>query len=111
LILLLFAVGLYGLLSQKNLVKLIISMSILECAADLLLIAAGWRANGSAPVIAAGQDAGQFALASVDPLPQAMVLISIAIGLALLLLLTAIALRLYHEYGTYDLGEIRRLRG
>jgi len=40
-----------------------------------------------------------------------MVLTSIVIGLGVLTLLVAIALRLYHRYGTYDITEIRRLRG
>ena len=111
LILILFSVGLYGLLSQKNLIKLIISISILECAVNLFLIIAGFSAGGSAPIISAGQDAGRFMTHPVDPFPEAMVLIAIVISLSVLLLLIAMALRLYHHYGTYDITEIRRLRG
>jgi multisubunit Na+/H+ antiporter MnhC subunit len=47
----------------------------------------------------------------VDPLPQALVLTGIVIGLATTALLLAIAMRIYEKYGTYDITEIRELRG
>jgi multisubunit Na+/H+ antiporter MnhC subunit len=40
-----------------------------------------------------------------------MVLTSIVIGLGLTALMVAIALRLYDRYKTFDMNEIRRLRG
>jgi multicomponent Na+:H+ antiporter subunit C len=47
----------------------------------------------------------------VDPLPQALVLTSIVIGLGVLSLMTAICLRLYEKYKTFDMSEINRLKG
>jgi multicomponent Na+:H+ antiporter subunit C len=47
----------------------------------------------------------------VDPLPQALVLTSIVIGLGVLALMVALCVRLYERYGTFDITEIRRLRG
>ena len=55
--------------------------------------------------------AAALASRAVDPCPQAMVLTAIVIGLGVTMLLVAIALRLYQRYGTYDIGEMRRLRG
>ena len=43
LILILFAVGLYGILSQKNLVKVIISLAIMEHALNVFLVVLGYR--------------------------------------------------------------------
>ena len=47
----------------------------------------------------------------VDPLPQAMVLTAIVIGLATTAMLMAIAIRLYRKYKTFDIREIKNLKG
>jgi multicomponent Na+:H+ antiporter subunit C len=47
----------------------------------------------------------------VDPLPQALVLTSIVIELGVTALLVALALRLFQKYKTFDITQIRRLRG
>jgi multicomponent Na+:H+ antiporter subunit C len=47
----------------------------------------------------------------VDPLPQALILTSIVIGLGVTALMVAITVRLYEKYKTFDIEEIRRLRG
>ena len=47
----------------------------------------------------------------VDPLPQALVLTAIVIGLAVTALMVAICLRIYDRYGTFNIAEIRRLKG
>jgi len=111
LVLILFSVGVYGLLSQKNLLKLIISLSIMESAVNLFLICAGYRQEAEAPIMSLGQSLEVFVGHSVDPFPQAMVITAIVIGLGVLALLITIALRLYHRYGTFDITEIRRLKG
>ncbi|MCK7535771.1 MAG: NADH-quinone oxidoreductase subunit K [Marinilabiliales bacterium] len=47
----------------------------------------------------------------VDPLPQAMVLTAIVIGLATTAMLMAVIIRIYRKYGTFDIREIKNLRG
>ena len=111
LILILFAVGLYGILSQKNLVKVIISLAIMEHALNVFLVVLGYRTGGTMPIRTLDMSRKAFAASAVDPLPQAMVLTAIVIGLGITVLLVAIALRVYQRYGTYDVSEIRKLRG
>jgi len=108
----LFMVGLYGALTQRNLIKIIVGVAIMEYAVNLFLILIGYRLVGpTAPIEDAAHTGAAFAASAVDPFPQAMVLTAIVISLGTLALLVAIALRLYHKYGTYDVMEIRRLRG
>jgi len=109
--LILFLVGLYGVLSQKNLIKIIIGLGIMEYAVNIFLIMVGYRKDGKAPIMESGTGLDKFLSGAVDPLPQAMVLTAIVINLAVLALAIAIAMRLYQKYGTYDITEIRRLRG
>ncbi|MFO7958108.1 MAG: cation:proton antiporter subunit C [Candidatus Brocadiia bacterium] len=108
---LLLAVGLFGALTQKNLIKIIVSVAIIEYGVNLFLILLGYRRQGFAPIVEDAAEAQAVARWAVDPLPQAMVLTAIVIGLGVLALMVAIALRLYHTYGTYDVTEIRKLRG
>ena len=78
---------------------------------NLLLLLIGYRAGGSPPIMDAGDGVARFAGQAVDPLPQALVLTSIVIGLGVLALMVALCVRLYERYGTFDITEIRRLRG
>lgn len=103
----LFLVGLYGVLTRRNLIKIAISLSIMEFSIFLILVLIGYIDDGLAP-IANPEISGQI---YVDPLPQAMVLTAIVIGLATTAMLMAIAIRLYRKYNTFDIREIKNLRG
>ncbi len=109
-------IGLYCVLVKKNLVKIIIGMAVMEYAVNLFFIMLGYRTGGMAPIIgsedmAAGQVTANFIAKSVDPIPQALVLTSIVIGLGSLALMISLCVRIYQRYGTFDITEIRRLRG
>jgi multicomponent Na+:H+ antiporter subunit C len=103
----LFLVGLYGVITRRNLVKIAISLSIMEFSIFLLLVLVGYIDGGEAPIVDPLQPAATY----VDPLPQAMVLTAIVIGLATTAMLMAIAIRLYRKHGTFDIREIKNLKG
>ena len=109
--LVLIAIGLYGVVVKKNVVKIVISLAIVEYGINLLLVMVGFRHNGVAPIVDGTTDMTAFMGAAVDPLPQAMVLTSIVISLGVLALMVSICIRLYERYGTFDITEMRRLRG
>jgi multicomponent Na+:H+ antiporter subunit C len=115
---LLFVIGLYCALIKKNMVKIVIGIMIMEYAVNLFLIMLGYRAGGVAPIIdkghiqaASGMLKSTFVNASVDPLPQALVLTAIVISLGSLALMISICIRTYEKYGTFDITQIRRLKG
>lgn len=103
---LLFLVGVYGVLSKRNLIKIILGTGIMGYAVNLFLILVGYRKDGSFPILLPGETSKLM----VDPLPQALVLTSIVIELAVTALLIAIAVNIHRKYGTFDINEIRRLR-
>ena len=105
--LLLFCVGIYGVLRKRHLIKMIVGISIAEHAVNLFFILVAYRRDGSAPILSPD---GQVT-AMVDPLPHALVLTAIVISLATTALLVALAMRLHAKYGTYDIARIRELRG
>lgn len=109
--LLLILVGLYGVVASRQTLKIVISLVIMEHGVHLLLLLIGYRKGGHPPIVDPGTVMSSFASGSVDPLPQALVLTSIVIGLGVLALMVALCVRLYERYGTFDVTQIRRLRG
>ncbi len=107
----LLLIGVYAVVAKKNVIKIIVGVLIIDYAVNMLLVLIGYRAGGQAPILNPGQTAADLAANAVDPLPQAMVLTSIVIGLGLTALMVAMALRLHEKYGTFDMDQIRRLRG
>jgi multisubunit Na+/H+ antiporter MnhC subunit len=105
--LVLFCVGIYGVVRKRHLIKIIVGISIAEYAVNLFFLLVAYRHNGRAPILSPDMPITQM----VDPLPQALVLTSIVIGLATTAFLLALAMRLYGKYGTYDIAAIRELRG
>jgi multicomponent Na+:H+ antiporter subunit C len=103
----LFLIGLYGVVAKRNLIKIVIGIALMEYSVNLFLILVGYVKGGTAPILS-GEVRGEV---FVDPLPQAMVLTAIVIGLATTALLLAIAIRIYKKYGTFDIREIKNLKG
>jgi multicomponent Na+:H+ antiporter subunit C len=115
---LLFMLGLYCAVVKKNMVKIVIGIIVMEYAVNLFLVMLGFRVGGIAPIIDRAQYdpvmrqvASGFVNNSVDPLPQALVLTSIVISLGSLALMISICVRTYEKYGTFDITQIRRLKG
>lgn len=107
----LFLTGVYGLLTKKNLIKIIISLNLMGYAVNLLFILIAYRHDGIAPLLETNKAAGAHAPVMVDPLPQGLVATSIIIELALTVLLVSLALGIYARYKTFDITQIRRLKG
>jgi len=107
----LFMIGLYSALTNKNIIKIVIGLVIMEYGVNLFLVLLGYRKNGIAPIVTETTSVVDFLARAVDPLPQALVVTSIVIGLGVTTLAIAICIRIYEKYGTYDITEIRRLKG
>jgi multicomponent Na+:H+ antiporter subunit C len=107
--LVLFSLGVYCVLAKRNLIKIIVGITIAECAVNLFFVLIAFKQGAGAPILMPSTAGLEPAM--VDPLPHALVLTSIVIGLATTALLVALAMRVYEKYGTYDIAEIQELRG
>lgn len=92
---LLFFIGIYGLISRRNIVKSIISIGIMETAIILYFLSANY-VTGSIPPI--GDVSTATAVA--DPLPQALMITSIVIGVGTTAAALTMFIHFYHKYGT-----------
>ncbi len=102
----LILLGMAGMLFKRNLMKIVMSLSIADSGTLLLLIAIGYRSGGTAPILT-GYEGGPM----VDPLPQALVLTAIVIGVCVLIMAVSLVVNVYRHYGTLDVEKVRRLRG
>lgn len=94
---LLMIVGIWGMITQKNLIKIVIGFSLFDTGLNNLIVALSYVKNSTVPVIDKALDVSQAASKIADPLPQALVLTSIVIGLGVTALMLAYVLRMYRE--------------
>lgn len=103
----LFLVGLFGVLTSHNIIKIVIGLTFMEISINLFLVLIGYVNNGQVPIVVKGSAVRYY----VDPLPQALVLTAIVIGLATTAMLLAVAIRIYKKFKTFDIRKIRSLKG
>jgi len=84
----LFFIGLYGLMTKKTILKTIMSLTVMEAGIYLFYITINYT-EGSIPPIGSPQD-GTF----VDPVPSALMITAIVIGIGV----TAIGLTMFMHY-------------
>ena len=101
----LFSAGTY-LILQRNILKLVLGLSLIGHGANVVLIASGWIGPGQVPILG-----GDETIPFVDPIPQALVLTAIVIGFAALAFLLVLSLRVYRDLKTADIAEIKEQRG
>jgi len=103
----LILIGMYAVLVKKNLIKMIIGLSLVDGGLHLLFIAIGYVDNKTAPIFS---KESLTAADMVDPIPQALVLTAIVIGLAVTAVALAIIIRLYDHHKTLNVNKIRELK-
>ena len=111
----LFCIGLYTLLTRRNLIKMIMGLSLMEASTYLLLISMAYRRSSTAPVLLnppAGQTPGSLAKGNVsDPVLQNFCLTAIVIGVAVTAVFLTVVVRIAQHYRTLDADQVRALRG
>lgn len=94
--LILFFVGLYGLIVKKNIVKTLICLSIMSSSIILFFISPQSFTGNQPPI-------GKLPYGSTsDPTPQALMITAIVIGVSVTAVSLAMFIRMYHRYGTIN---------
>lgn len=102
--LILILIGIYGIFSTRNVIKILIGINIMELGVNIFIVSVGFVNGGLAPILTS-ENVSTY-MNFVDPLPQALVLTSIVIGLGITALGLVFARRIHKKYGTYDLSKI-----
>lgn len=96
----LMLIGIFGLLTQRDILRMIIGFALMGTGSHIVIIAIGYVANGSAPIIDAGLPLAEAPLRSVDPIPSALAVTAIVIGFAVTGIMLAYAIRLHQAKKT-----------
>ena len=109
-------IGFCIIIFRKNLLKIIMGISLIESAMNLFIVALDFKQGGIAPIftltpLESGVQPAAAASAMVLPVPQALCLTSIVIAVATGALMLSFAMLIYRKYGTLDISKIRRLNG
>ena len=102
----LILIGLAAMLFKRNLIKILMGLSLMESAVNLFLVATGYRQGGVAPIFSNVRDTHM-----VLPTVQALTLTSIVIGVATSAMMLSFAMVIYKKYGTVDSFQIKKLKG
>jgi multicomponent Na+:H+ antiporter subunit C len=99
----LYAAAIY-LMLRRSLAKLIIGLSMLTNATNLLIFTVGGLTRARPPLVPEGatQPVPPFA----DPIPQSLILTAIVIGFGVLAFMMVLAYRTYAVVGSDDLDDM-----
>ena len=97
----LFIVGLYGVVSQRNMIKKIMGLSIASSSIVLLFVYFGSVSGATAPIMGSEEP-------MVDPLPQALMLTAIVVSICVVSLALLLVYRLYMRHKTLDISVIEQ---
>jgi len=92
----LFFVGLYGAMTQRNIVKTILSVGIMDTGAIVFI------AMANKPIEALPPISGTAITRMSDPVPQALMITAIVIGVSVVAMCLAMYMRISYRYGTAD---------
>jgi multicomponent Na+:H+ antiporter subunit C len=102
-----FLVGLYGVVSSRNLIHLVVSLTVTQSSTYVLLLAIGYVNGGTAPIFA---DVPKGTKA-VDPVVQALTLTDIVVSVTVAALLLALSIQVQKHTRTVDPDELGAMHG
>lgn len=103
----LFLAGLWGVITSRNLIHLVICIGVIQSSSYVLLLAIGYRAGRVAPVFA---DIPANTPA-VDPIVQALMLTDIVVEVTVVALLLGLAVQIHKRHGTLNPDRLSKVSG
>lgn len=99
-VIILFTIGLYGVMAKQNLIKKIIGLNVFQTAVLLFYVSMSKIEGGTAPILMKGQHIYD------NPLPQVLMLTAIVVGISITAVALGIIMLIYREYGTIEEDQI-----
>lgn len=94
--LILFLIGLYGILGKQNLVKKLIGMNIMQAAVILFFIVHSNKWKATVPVT--DDEIGRWAYEYMNPIPHALMLTAIVVSVATTGVALSLIIKTYKNY-------------
>jgi multicomponent Na+:H+ antiporter subunit C len=106
----LILVGLYGALSNHNIMRMIVSFTVANAGVNLVLVSVGYMRGRTAPILDAAVPVSEAVTRIIDPVPQALVLTAIVIGVGTTALMLAFVYKLYETKRSLDIAKYTELK-
>lgn len=110
-----FCLGVFTVLTRRDLVKIIMGLSLMESSTYLLIVSMAYRKGSTAPILTAtpnNEPKRQLVHGNVaDPVLQNFCLTAIVIGVAVTAVFLAIAVRVAQHYRSTDSADATALQG
>ena len=100
-------IGLYGVVTSRNLIHLALCLTVTQSSTYILLLAIGYRNHATAPVFKGFENRTK----GVDPVVQALTLTDIVVSVTVIALILALALDAHKDADTVDPDELVSLHG
>jgi multicomponent Na+:H+ antiporter subunit C len=111
----LFTIGLLTVLTRRNLIKIILGLSVMEASTYLLMVSMAYRRGSTAPVLTSppdGKTSKDLVHGNVaDPVLQNFCLTAIVIGVAVTAVFLSAAVRVAQHYRSVDADDMTALKG
>ncbi|MEA3499472.1 MAG: cation:proton antiporter subunit C [Candidatus Marinimicrobia bacterium] len=106
----LLVIGIYGMLSQRNLIKIVIGFSIADTGIHIIIVSIGYLRNRTAPILNSAVNLKNAVNEVVDPIPSVLVLTAIVIGLAVTALMLSFVVELYKKKQSLSIDDYQELK-
>jgi multicomponent Na+:H+ antiporter subunit C len=93
----LLLVGMWGMLTHKNIIRMIIGFSLMDTGVHMVMVSIGYLSGRTAPIINEAVDRTTALQHVVDPVPSALVLTAIVIGLGITAVMLAFAVQIHEK--------------
>jgi len=107
---LLILTGLYGVLTNKNILRIIVAFTLFDSGLNLVIVALSYMKGRVAPIIDSTTGVVNLAGKFVDPVPQALVLTSIVIGLGVTGVMLTYALKMFKTRQSLDIKDFKETK-
>lgn len=104
---LLILIGLYGALTNRNILRIIVAFTIFDAGLNLVIVALAYMKGRVAPIIDNTTGLDHLSEKFVDPVPQALVLTSIVIGVGVTAVMLTFALRMFKTRHSLDINDYK----
>ncbi len=104
----LILIGLAAVIFKRNLIKIVIGITLIESGVNLFLITLAYREGSTAPIFHGYTASSENVPFMSLPVPHALTLTSIVIGVAVLALMLTLVIHIYRHYKTLDARKIGR---
>lgn len=101
----LFFVGVYGVVTSRHLVHLVVCLGVVQSSTYVLLLAIGYRTGKKAPIFASSVPPK---VGAVDPIVQALTLTDVVVSVVVTALILALVIEIWKRSGRVDPDQLRK---